>query len=175
MLLDQHLPAGWTAEIVATDVSTAMLERVKNGRYGQVEMNRGLPAPMLVKYFERVGSEWEVSPELRKMVRTQHLNLAAPFPPLPTFDIVFLRNVLIYFDMETKRSILERTRDVIAPDGFMLLGSSETTLDSEEHWIRESHGRVAAHRPVHSGRTSATAPFAAARTTALGTSLGIGA
>jgi chemotaxis protein methyltransferase CheR len=148
MLLDQHLPSGWTAQILATDVSTQMLERVKAGRYSQVEMNRGLPATSLVKYFSRVGSEWEVSPELKKMVRTQHLNLAAPFPLLPTFDIVFLRNVLIYFDLETKRDILRRTHRTVAPDGFLLLGSSETTLDMDDHWEREAHDRVQVHRPV---------------------------
>jgi len=175
MLLDQHLPSGWSAEIVATDVSTTMLERVKAGRYGQVEMNRGLPATMLVKYFERVGSEWEVSPELRRVVRTQHLNLAATFPPLPRFDIVFLRNVLIYFDMETKRSILERTRDVIAPDGFLLLGSSETTLDSDEHWIRESYGRVTGHRPVRDNSATSLPSHSGAGGSALGTSIRIGA
>jgi chemotaxis protein methyltransferase CheR len=147
MLLDQHLPSGWTAQILATDVSTQMLERVNAGRYSQVEMNRGLPATSLVKYFSRVGSEWEVSPELKKMVRTQHLNLAAPFPLLPTFDIVFLRNVLIYFDLETKRDILRRTHRVVAPDGFLLLGSSETTLDMDDHWEREAHDRVQVHRP----------------------------
>ncbi len=172
MLLDQHLPSGWTAEILATDVSTAMLDRVKAGRYSQVEMNRGLPATMLVKYFERVGSEWEVSPDLRTVVRTQHLNLAAPFPPLPRFDVVFLRNVLIYFDLETKRSILERTRDVIAPDGFLLLGSSETTLDSDEHWNRESYGRVTGHRPV---RDNAAALPPRTGNPACGTSIRIGA
>ena len=148
MLLDQHLPAGWTAQILATDVSTAMLERVRAGRYSQVEMNRGMPATSLVKYFERVGSEWEVTDDLKKMVRTQHLNLAAPFPPLPTFDIVFLRNVLIYFDMDTKRDILRRVRSVVAPDSYLLLGSSETTLDMEDHWEREPLGRVQAHRPA---------------------------
>lgn len=148
MLLDQHLPSGWTAQILATDVSTQMLERVNAGRYSQVEMNRGLPATSLVKYFSRVGSEWEVSPELKKMVRTQHLNLAAPFPLLPTFDIVFLRNVLIYFDLETKRDILRRAHRVVAPDGFLLLGSSETTLDMDDHWEREAHDRVQVHRPA---------------------------
>lgn len=149
MLLDQHLPTGWSAEILATDVSTAMLTRVQAGRYSQVEMNRGLPATSLVKYFTRAGSEWEVSADLRAMVRTQHLNLATTFPPLPTFDIVFLRNVLIYFDMDTKRDILRRVHQVVAPDGFLLLGSSETTLDLDEHWNRETSGRVQLHRPVH--------------------------
>lgn len=158
MLLDQHLPSGWTAQILATDVSTAMLDRVDAGRYSQVEMNRGLPATSLVKYFTRNGSEWEVSEDLKRVVRTQHLNLAAPFPLLPTFDIVFLRNVLIYFDLETKRDILARVHRIVAPDGFLLLGSSETTLDMDDHWGREAHGRVQVHRPASKTRaTTATA------------------
>jgi chemotaxis protein methyltransferase CheR len=168
MLLDQHLPSGWTAQILATDVSTQMLDRVNAGRYSQVEMNRGLPATSLVKYFTRVGSEWEVSPELKKMVRTQHLNLAAPFPLLPTFDIVFLRNVLIYFDLETKRDILRRTHRVVAPDGFLLLGSSETTLDMDDHWEREAHERVQVHRPAATIHTAPAATVGWSRTAMTG-------
>ncbi|MDT0200811.1 protein-glutamate O-methyltransferase CheR [Nocardioides sp. AE5] len=156
MLLDQHLPAGWSARIVATDISTSMLERVRTGRYSMVEMNRGLPATLLVKHFTRVGSEWEISADLRSMVETRHLNLAGPFPALPTFDIVFLRNVLIYFDLDTKRDILRRVRSVTSPDGYLLLGSTETTLDMETHWIREPAGRVQLHRPI-AGPTSASA------------------
>jgi len=170
MLLDQHLPAGWTAQILATDVSTKMLERVKAGRYSQVEMNRGLPATSLVKYFSRTGSEWEVSDDLKKMVRTQSLNLSVPFPPLPTFDIVFIRNVLIYFDMDMKRDILRRVHQVVAPDGFMLLGSSETTLDLDDHWGREAHGRVQINRPagyVARATSAAPAPAAAWQPTAM--------
>jgi chemotaxis protein methyltransferase CheR len=151
MLLDQHLPSGWTAQILATDVSAKMLARVEAGRYSQVEMNRGLPATSLVTYFTRAGSEWEVSDDLKKMVRTQHLNLSTAFPLLPTFDIVFLRNVLIYFDLEMKRDILRRVHQVVAADGFMLLGSSETTLDMDDHWGREAHGRVQIHRPAGYG------------------------
>ena len=82
------------------------------------------------------------------MVRTQHLNLAAPFPPLPTFDIVFLRNVLIYFDMDTKRDILRRVHRVVAPDGFLLLGSSETTLDLDDHWGARRWAASRSHRPA---------------------------
>jgi len=148
MLLDEHLPSGWTAQILATDISHKMLARVDAGRYSQVEMNRGLPATSLVKYFTRTGSEWEVGDGLKKMVRTQHLNLSTSFPPLPTFDIVFIRNVLIYFDLDVKRDILRRIGQVISPDGFMLLGSSETTLDLDDHWDREAHGRVQVHRPA---------------------------
>lgn len=148
MLLDQHLPSGWAVEILATDVSKKMLDRVRAGRYSQVEMNRGLPATQLVKHFTRVGSEWEVSSDLRRVVRTQHLNLATMFPPTPAFDIVFLRNVLIYFDLPTKRDILRRVHDRVAGDGYLLLGTAETTLDLADNWSRESVGRVQLHRPV---------------------------
>lgn len=152
MLLDQHLPAGWTAEILATDVSTAMLARVQNGRYSQVEMNRGMPATSLVKYFTRAGTDWEVVPRLRQMVRTRHLNLADPYLGLGTFDVVLLRNVLIYFDDVTKADILRRMSGHVAADGYLLLGASETTLgmpsDVASLWRREQLGRVQAHRPV---------------------------
>lgn len=154
MLLDQHLPAGWTAEILATDVSTAMLTRVTAGRYSQVEMNRGLPAASLVRYFTRVGSEFEIVPSLRSLVRTRHLNLAEPFPMIGTFDLVLLRNVLIYFDQPTRHGILRRIHPHVASDGYLLLGSSETTLDLPADlnamWDREQIGRVQAHRPANS-------------------------
>jgi len=155
MLLDQHLPAGWTAEIVATDVSTAMLTRVQKGRYSQVEMNRGLPATSLVKYFTRVGTEFEIIAPLREKVRTRHLNLADPaYPGIGTFDFILLRNVLIYFDQPTKHGILRRMHQHLAPDGYLLLGSSETTLDLPPDlnalWDREQLGRVQAHRPATS-------------------------
>jgi chemotaxis protein methyltransferase CheR len=164
MLLDQHLPAGWTADILATDVSTAMLARVEAGRYSQVEMNRGLPATSLVKYFTRAGSEWEIIAPLRQMVRTRHLNLAEPFPPLGTFDLVLLRNVLIYFDQPTRHGILRRMHQHVASDGYLLLGSSETTLDLPADltamWQREQIGRVQAHRPTRvSIPRPAPAPF----------------
>ena len=151
MLLDEHLPAGWTAEILATDVSTAMLERVRRGRYSQVEINRGMPATRLVRYFTRAGSEWEIVPQLRSMVRTQHLNLAEPFPAIGTFDLVLIRNVLIYFDHPTKYDILRRIRDHVAGHGYLLLGSTETTLDMPAEqaamWRAEQLGRVQTHRP----------------------------
>ncbi|MFJ9315102.1 CheR family methyltransferase [Pimelobacter simplex] len=150
MLLDQHLPPGWSHEIVATDISTAMLDRVRNGRYSQVEVNRGLPATSLVRYFTRVGREWEIAERLRERVRVQHLNLAAPYVGLGTFDVIWLRNVLIYFDAATKADILRRMLPMLAPDGYLLLGSSETTLDLPADlaaaWQREQIGRVPAYR-----------------------------
>ena len=150
MLLDQHLPAEWTYEIVATDVSTAMLERVRAGRYSQVEVNRGLPASSLVRYFTRVGREWEIADRLRERVTVRHLNLAAPYAALGTFDVIWLRNVLIYFDAPTKQDILRRMLPMLSPDGYLLLGSSETTLDLPADlaaaWQREQIGRVPAYR-----------------------------
>lgn len=152
MLLDQHLPAGWSYEIVASDVSTAMLERVSAGRYSAVEVNRGLPATHLVRYFERAGNEWQVVPHLRQRVSTRHLNLAAPFLGLGTFDVVLLRNVLIYFDHATKYDILRRMRPTVGSNGYLLLGSSETTLDAPtdvaDLWTREAIGRVQVLRPA---------------------------
>jgi chemotaxis protein methyltransferase CheR len=146
MLLDEHLPSGWTAQILATDVSTAMLERVQAGRYSQVEMNRGLPVTALVKHFTRTGSEWEVSDNLKRMVRTQHLNLATSFPLLPTFDIVFLRNVLIYFDVATKIEVLSRVAGVLRPGGYLFLGASETTYSINDSFERVQAGKSVFHR-----------------------------
>lgn len=166
MLLDQHLPDGWTYEIVATDVSTAMLERVKSGRYSQVEVNRGLPATSLVRYFARDGREWQVVERLRDQITTRHLNLAEPFVGLGTFDLVMLRNVLIYFEPSVKHDILRRAHATLAPHGFLMLGSSETTLDLPPDvaalWRREPIGRVQTHRRADAADDSldaiATAP-----------------
>jgi chemotaxis protein methyltransferase CheR len=162
MLLDQHLPAGWTAEILATDVSTAMLARVEAGRYNQVEMNRGLPATHLVKYFTRQGSEWQIVPDLRQLVRTRHLNLAESYDAIGSYDVVLLRNVLIYFDQPTRHDILRRMHQHVAVDGYLLLGSSETTLDLPadltDLWEREQIGRVQAHRPAGASTAFSAAP-----------------
>lgn len=150
MLLDQHLPPGWDHEIVCTDISTQMVERVRAGRYSQVEVNRGLPATSLVRYFTRVGREWEIAERLRERITVKHLNLAAPYVGLGTFDVIWLRNVLIYFDATTKADILRRMLPMLSPDGYLLLGSSETTLDLPADlaasWQRDQIGRVPAYR-----------------------------
>lgn len=160
MLMAEHaLPQGWQVEIVATDIAPGMLERTRQGRYSQLEVGRGLPAPMMVKHFTRVGPHWQVSDQLRSMVRVQHLNLAAPFPPLPVFDVVFLRNVLIYFDAATKRSVLGRVRQVMDPDGYLFLGGAETTLGVDDTWTRSPLGRLTVNRPrPPASPTSPTVP-----------------
>ncbi len=144
---EQLRPVGWRAEILATDISDEMLERSRTGRYSQLEMNRGMPATQLVRYFQRQGTQWQVSPEIQAMVAFRKGNLAMPFGPIGPFDIVFLRNVLIYFDTATKKAILQRVRSVLRPDGYLVLGSAETTLGIDESWERLAIGRTSVHRP----------------------------
>jgi chemotaxis protein methyltransferase CheR len=149
MLLEDALPnAASRVAITATDLSREMVERTKAGRFSQLEVNRGLPAAMLVRHFTRVGSEWEVSPTLRRMVTASECNLAAPLPRLGHFDVVYLRNVLIYFDLPTKRSILGRVRSLMRPDGWLFLGAAETTLGVDDSWERVVIGRSSAYRPL---------------------------
>jgi chemotaxis protein methyltransferase CheR len=148
MLLKDVLTAhpGWSANLLATDLSAEMLERTKAGVYTQLEVNRGLPVAMLVRHFDKVGTQWQVKPELRAMVKTRPLNLAVPFPPIGTFDVVFLRNVLIYFDAPTKKAVLQRVRQVLRPDGYLFLGGAETTLGIDDAFDRVVLDRATAYR-----------------------------
>jgi chemotaxis protein methyltransferase CheR len=149
MLLEDALPnAASRVSITATDLSREMVDRTKAGRFSQLEVNRGLPAPMLVRHFTRAGSEWEVAPALRRMVTTSECNLAAPLPRMGPFDVVYLRNVLIYFDLPTKRSILSNVRTLLRPDGWLFLGAAETTLGVDDSWERVVIGRTSAYRPL---------------------------
>ncbi len=149
MLMAEHaVPRGWQVEIVATDIAPSMVERTREGRYSQLEIGRGLPAPLMVKHFQRAGTHWQVSDQLRSMVRAHTLNLAGPFPPMPVFDLVFLRNVLIYFDQPTKKAVLGRARQVMSPDGYLFLGGAETTLGLDEQWSRTTVGRLTLNRPT---------------------------
>jgi chemotaxis protein methyltransferase CheR len=128
LLIDQEFPelASWNVTIYATDVARNMVARAASGRYRQVEINRGLSAPMLVKYFAREGLEWELAAHIRRRVVFAELNLISDWPSMETFDLVLLRNVLIYFDQPTKQAVLERVRRQVADDGYLMLGGSET-------------------------------------------------
>ena len=128
-------------ELLGTDLSDEILEKARKGRFMQLEVNRGLPAKYLVKYFTRHGMEWEIKPEVRRMVRWAKLNLMVSWPALEQFDVVLCRNVLIYFDTETKRDILSRIRKHVRPEGYLILGSSETTLNIDDQFIRRQVGR----------------------------------
>jgi chemotaxis protein methyltransferase CheR len=123
---------GWNIRFIASDLSRELLERAREGRYSQLEVNRGLPAAMLVKYFRKCGSEWQIHPGIRSMVEFQEINLAKPWPVLPPMDIILMRNVLIYFDIETKKVILQRARRLLKPDGYLFLGGSETTIGLDD-------------------------------------------
>ena len=119
---------GWRFDIVATDLCGDVLERAKSGVYSQFEVQRGLPIGLLVDHFTQVGEQWQISPELRAMVQFRPLNLLNDFSALGNFDIVFCRNVLIYFDQVTKADVLNRVARQIPDDGFLVLGAAETVV-----------------------------------------------
>jgi chemotaxis protein methyltransferase CheR len=120
--------AGWRIEIVGTDLSTEILDRAKEGVYSQFEAQRGLPISLLVKYFTQVGDRWQISPKIRAMVQYREFNLLNDPRPLGRFDVVFCRNVLIYFDQPTKAKILNGISGMMPDDGFLFLGGAETVL-----------------------------------------------
>ena len=120
--------AGWRVEIIGTDLSQEVLEKSKAGLYSQFEVQRGLPIQMLVKYFAQTGELWQLSADIRGMVQHRHLNLLQDFSHLGTFDVIFCRNVLIYFDQDTKASIFDRLSRMLEPDGVLALGAAESVV-----------------------------------------------
>jgi len=148
MLIAEYFPAllTWDLRFIATDLSTEVLARARAGRFSQLEVNRGLPASMLVKHFSRQGVEWEVKPELRRRVEFREMNLLSECSLLPPVDVIFLRNVLIYFDLETKKSILAKTRRVLRPGGYLLLGGAETTLNVDDAFERVVYDKTTCYR-----------------------------
>jgi chemotaxis protein methyltransferase CheR len=131
ILIREHFPQlkEWEINFMATDISSDMLKRSKIGRFTQLEMDRGLPEAYMVKYFDRKGLEWEAKPTIKDMIRFSRFNLSEPFPLLPLMDIVFMRNVLIYFGVEMKKVILSEVIKIMRKDGFLFLGGAETTLN----------------------------------------------
>jgi chemotaxis protein methyltransferase CheR len=150
MLLREHFPEvfdTWRVRILASDISPTMVARTRAGRYGRIEVNRGLPANLLVKHFTRDGLEWEIDERMRRMVETREINLARPFNLAERFDLVLLRNVLIYFSVETKRAVLGRVRQCLAPGGALFLGSSESTMQIDDTWVRRAYGNISCYQP----------------------------
>jgi chemotaxis protein methyltransferase CheR len=150
MSIREHFPEllTWQLSILGTDISGSVLDRARAGRYGQLEVNRGLPAHLLVRHFTRAGMEWEIEEPIRRMVRFERHNLNEPWPSMPPFDLVLMRNVMIYFETEAKRQVLAKMHDQLAPHGYLLLGASETTYSLSDDFIREPDGRTAWYRPV---------------------------
>lgn len=135
-----------STRILATDLSTEMVQRTRDGVYTQLEVNRGLPAQYLTRYFKKSGLEWHVAPELKSMVDVRAMNLVDTWPALGVMDVVFLRNVLIYFDLETRRGIFQKLRKTLAPDGWLILGGAETALNVDDTFERVTLGRGVAYR-----------------------------
>ncbi len=148
MLLRDGFPelATWRIDIIATDLSSEVLAKARQGVFGQIEVNRGLPAKLMVKYFTKQGVEWKLDDGIRSMVDFREMNLAERWPAMGQFDVVFLRNVLIYFDAETKKAILGRVRTVLRPDGFLFLGAAETTMNLDDGYERVQIGKSGGYR-----------------------------
>lgn len=136
MLLREHFPQldQWKVSILATDLSATVLTQARSGSYNQFEVNRGLPAPLLIKYFAKRGDRWEVKDSIRQWIEFKEMNLVEPWPIFPPFDIVLIRNVMIYFDVPTKQSILKKIRACIQPSGTLFLGTAETTINLDPAW-----------------------------------------
>jgi chemotaxis protein methyltransferase CheR len=147
LLLEMGLPAqGWNVQILGTDLSNQILDRARQARYMQIEVNRGLPAPYLVRYFSKQGLEWQLKDSIRSMVSFQKFDLRQDPAPLGAFDIVFCRNVLIYFDTPTKKKILNGLRGVVRDDGALLLGGAEAILDLDAGYARQVVGQASVYR-----------------------------
>lgn len=136
MLLRDSFPQllGWNLSFIATDISETALARAREGRFNATEIGRGLPAQFRQRYFIQDGDGLRVRDEVRRMVAFRAMNLVGPWPNMPELDLVLLRNVLIYFNVETKRNILQKIQRYLRPDGCLLLGAAESTLHIEESY-----------------------------------------
>jgi chemotaxis protein methyltransferase CheR len=143
--------AGWTTQLIATDLSMEILTKARAAVFSQLEVNRGLPAPMLIKYFEKIGLEWRLKEDIRRMVDFRHLNLIETWPTLPELDVAFLRNVLIYFDVPTKKAIFAKLSRGIRPGGYLFLGGVETTLNLSDDFKQVIFGSTMVYQRIVRG------------------------
>lgn len=141
LILREHFPeiASWNLNLLATDISRSVLDRARQGVYSQLEVNRGMPAAMLIKWFRQEGTRWRIDERLRQAVTYSQLNLADPWPAMPTWDLIFMRNVMIYFSPEVKKRILGRVSKQLQSDGYLVLGGAETTLNLDDSFQRVEH------------------------------------
>ena len=149
MLLQEHFPelADWRMRLIASDFSHAMLRRAREGLYTQIEVNRGLPAPYLLRYFAKEGLDWRIRADLRNRVEFRQVNLVEPWPVLPPLDLVLMRNVLIYFSADTRHRVLRNLAEVMNPDGVLFLGSTETTMPADAAFEPVAFRDTVVHRP----------------------------
>jgi chemotaxis protein methyltransferase CheR len=151
MILAEHFPMlkNWKVRLISSDLSNRILDKARLGCFNQTEVNRGLPMNFLLKYFTKDGNKWTIDQGIRNMIEFRELNLVDPFPALlPKMDIVFLRNVLIYFSPESKTEILNKVHAVMHKDSYLFLGGSETTMNLKVSFEREQIGSAVCYRPV---------------------------
>ncbi|MGC9158945.1 MAG: CheR family methyltransferase [Terracidiphilus sp.] len=152
MLLTEHFPllGGWNIRIEGTDICAEVVERAQAGRYHRIEINRGLPARFVVRYFDHMGEDWVIKPEIRRMCNFRQANLCSPKLPFnradDRFDVIFLRNVMLYFSQGTRRTLLAGIHKLLGPDGILFLGSSEQPADSSI-WTATLSGGTCHFRP----------------------------
>ncbi len=142
----------WDIRISATDLSSQILDKAKSARYLQIEVNRGLPALMLVKYFERAGLDWQIKAPVRRLVDFSSLDLRQSMQGRGPYDLVLCRNVLIYFEMETRRKILAGIHETLTPGGHLMLGSSETTFNLDNSFVRRAIRNTTVYQKAPGGR-----------------------
>jgi len=147
----------WKVDVLGTDISNEVLEKAKAGLYSQFEVQRGLPIQQLVKYFKQTGELWQIDSNLRAMVEFRPFNLLDDFAPLGKFDIIFCRNVLIYFDREGKASVLDRLAKQLAPDGYLLLGAAETVIGLTKEFKPVS-GKRGLYQSIHADNVAQDKP-----------------
>ncbi len=151
MSIAEHFPdiAQWDVKIIGTDISRHVVDYAQKGRYRRLEVNRGMPARMLLKYMVRDGEEWEVIPRIRSMCEFRYANLCAPMPHLPVFDLVMLRNVLLYFSQQDRRTLFNEVHHKIAPGGYLVLGNAEQAEDSTNLFEVEFAAKCYFYRPMN--------------------------
>jgi chemotaxis protein methyltransferase CheR len=150
MSLAEYFPdlAHWDVKVIGTDISRHVVDYAQKGRFRRLEVNRGLPARMLLKYMVKDGEEWEVVPRIRSMCEFRYANLCAPMPQLPASDLVLLRNVLLYFPQYDRRALFGEIYRKLAPDGYLLLGNAEQAEDSTNLFEVEFAANCYFYRPV---------------------------
>ena len=147
LLADMPKLNGWRIQIVASDLARTTLDKAQTGVYTMLEVGRGLPARALAQHFERVGTSYRVQLNLRSMIEWKQLNLASPWPPLPVFDIIFIRNVLIYFEPSVVTTVLVRARGCLHNNGCLFLGNTENMLGLNAGFDSLTHGKSIYYRP----------------------------
>jgi chemotaxis protein methyltransferase CheR len=150
MLLNEHfrdLVASWRIRILATDFSDVVLTRAREGSYSELETARGLPPGLRQKYFRPLQGRWSIAQECRRLIEFKQLNLIGTWPPLPPCDIVFLRNVMLYFDAATRKALVRRVARVMRATGSLFLGGAETMIGIDDGWQRQSAGGTSFYRP----------------------------